>query len=156
MSDSDDEVRFRRRTFAELSVEDLYEILRLRGDVFVVEQGVSEENDLDGRDPECVHVTGRDARGRLVASARMLPVASPVVVSRIVVRREDRGRGIGTALLAYVDDCLGPCAATMSAQARLEDWYGRRGWTREGDLYDEVGIPHLRLARPGREADEPR
>lgn len=149
MSETPPDVRFRRRAFAELDAETLHDILRLRGDVFVVEQGIHEENDLDGRDPEALHVLGRDAAGELVAVARVLQEESPVEVGRIVVREDLRGRGIGSALLRYIEAYLGPCTAVMSAQAYLEGWYARHGWIREGDVYDEVGIPHVRLVRPG-------
>lgn len=149
MTEPNTEVRFRSRAFTELSADALHEILRLRGDVFVVEQRIFQENDLDGRDPEALHVLGRDASGALVATARLLQQDSPIEVGRIVVREDLRGRGIGTALLEYVHGLLGPCAAVMSAQAYLQDWYEARGWRREGDAYDEVGIPHVRLVRPG-------
>ena len=146
-----EEIHFCRRAFQELSVAELYELLRLRGDVFVVEQGVSEENDVDGRDPECVHVLGRDAQGDLVAAARMLMVDSPILVSRVVVREDARGRGVGTALMRTIETYVGSCRAEMSAQAHLEAWYTRHGWVREGEVYDEVGIPHLKLVRPAGE-----
>lgn len=143
-------VSFQRRAFEELTPAELHDLLRLRGDVFVVEQGVSSENDIDGRDPECVHVLGHAPDGRLAAAARMHLTDSPVVLSRIVVRRDLRRRGVGTALMEYLHRHLGPCSAVMSAQARLEGFYQGLGWVREGDVYDEVGIPHVRLVRPGR------
>jgi len=143
-------VTFQRRAFPELTPFELHDLLRLRGDVFVVEQGVSSENDIDGRDPECVHVLGRATDGRLAAAARIHVDDSPVRLSRIVVREDLRGRGVGTALMEYLHRHLGPCSAVMSAQAHLEGWYHRLGWVREGDVYDEVGIPHVRLVRPGR------
>jgi ElaA protein len=149
MTDPEIDVRFRRRAFAELTGADLYEILKLRGDVFVVEQRIWQENDLDGCDRDALHILGYDAAGALVATARLLQDDSPIRVGRIVVRRDRRGQGVGSALLAYIESLLGPCAAEMSAQATLEDWYARRGWQREGDVYDEVGIPHVRLVRTG-------
>ncbi len=155
MNEPGPDVRFRRRAFAELTGTDLYEILKLRGDVFVVEQHIWQENDLDGCDRDALHILGRDAAGELVATARLLQDDSPIQVGRIVVREDFRGRGVGSALMAYIEDILGPCTAVMSAQAYLEGWYARRGWKREGDVYDEVGIPHLRLVRPGSAPEKP-
>ena len=114
-----------------------------------------QENDLDGCDRDALHILGYDGAGALVATARLLQDDSPIQVGRIVVRRDRRGQGVGSALLAYIESLLGPCAAVMSAQAYLEDWYTRRGWQREGDVYDEVGIPHVRLVRTGPPRDEP-
>ena len=149
-------VRFSRRAFAELSAADLHEILRLRGDVFVVEQHIWQENDVDGRDPDALHILGHDPSGALVATARLLQLDSPVEVGRIVVRADVRGRGVGSALMATIENILGPCTAVLSAQAYLEGWYAKRGWVREGDVYDEVGTPHVRLVRAGRPpVDEP-
>ena len=88
MSEPEVEVRFQRRAFVELDAATLHEILQLRGDVFVVEQKIHQENDLDGRDPVAVHVLGRTPDGELVATARMLLDDSPVEVGRIVVREE--------------------------------------------------------------------
>lgn len=149
------EVRFQRRAFAELSAETLHEILRLRGDVFVVEQRIWQENDLDGRDTQALHILGRNPSGELVATARMLQDDSPIEVGRIVVREDLRERGVGSALMAYIERLLGPCTAVMSAQAHLEGWYTKRGWVREGEIYDEVGIPHVRLVRPGTPPETP-
>lgn len=148
-------VRFRRRAFAELSAEDLHAILRLRGDVFVVEQRIWQENDVDGRDVDALHILGRDESGDLVATARVLQLNSPIEVGRIVVREDYRERGVGSALMDYIEQLLGPCTAVMSAQAHLESWYAKRGWLREGEVYDEVGIPHVRLVRPGTPPETP-
>ena len=154
MSRTEPDVRFQRRAFEELSAQTLHEILKLRADVFVVEQKIWQENDVDGRDPDALHILGRDAAGELIATARVLQLESPIEVGRIVVRKDVRGQGVGSALLTYVERFLGPCTAVMSAQAYLEDWYAKRGWMREGDVYDEVGIPHIRLVREGAPLEE--
>lgn len=143
------QITFRRRAFAQLTPRALHDLLRLRGDVFVVEMGIVEENDIDGLDPDAVHVMGTDPQDVLVATARLSMAESPILVSRVVVAKPWRGIGVGRALMEYVGTCLRSCPAVMSAQAHLEGFYARTGWRREGDVYDEVGIPHLRLVRQG-------
>ncbi len=140
-------IRFEQQRFADLGVELLYELLQLRGDVFVVEQACHLENEVDGKDPDGIHVLGFDGDGRLAAAARLHLAPDPAVVSRIVVRKDSRGRGVGAALMREVEHLLAGRAATMSAQARLESWYGRLGWTRVGPVYDDAGIPHVRMVR---------
>ncbi|MHC5011988.1 MAG: GNAT family N-acetyltransferase [Planctomycetota bacterium] len=142
-------VQFSHRAFDHLTRLELHDLLRLRGEVFVVEQGISAENDVDGRDPHAVHVLGRDEAGDLVATARLLVLQTPIEVGRIAVRADRRGRGIGNALMHYVHRRLAHRCGVMSAQAHLRAWYERLGWVAEGDVYDEVGIPHVRMVYGG-------
>jgi ElaA protein len=141
------DVTFATKPFADLTPMELHDVLRLRGDVFVVEQRIWQENDLDGHDPDALFVMGRDANGDLVAAARVLLDRDPADVSRVVVRRDLRSRGVGAALMRAVGHVLGSRAASMSAQAHLEEWYADLGWHRDGPDYDEVGIPHVTLVR---------
>jgi ElaA protein len=140
-------IRFEQRHFSDLGIDLLYELLQLRGDVFVVEQACHLENEVDGKDPDALHILGFDEDGRLAAAARLHVNADPASVSRIVVRKDLRSRGVGAALMREVETLLAGRAATMSAQARLESWYGRLGWTRVGPVYDDAGIPHVRMVR---------
>ena len=91
-----------------------------------------------------------DAQDELVAVARIRLEPPPALVSRIVVRADLRGRGVGSALMGYVHVLLGNAPATMSAQAQLETWYRRLGWTREGRVYDDAGLPHVRMVWHGK------
>ncbi len=141
-------VAFSHRAFDALSLRDLHDVLRLREEVFVVGQRITCEAEIDGHDPECVHVLGRDAAGRIVATARLFVDEDPVKVGRIAVDGALQRRGIGTRLMAYVHGLLGSRAAVMSAQTHLRPWYERLGWRAEGERYDEAGIPHVRMRRP--------
>ncbi|MFV1958529.1 MAG: GNAT family N-acetyltransferase [Planctomycetota bacterium] len=140
-------ITFIQRPFAELTAGEVHDLLRLRSDVFLVEQGLTAEPDLDGLDPRAVHVLGLDTAGHVVATARLLEEDGAVRVGRVAVARGARGRGIGSALLALVHDILGNRPAVMSAQVPVVPWYVRRGWTLEGEPYPEAGVPHQRLAR---------
>lgn len=150
-------MRWEHRRFHELALEELYELLQLRQRVFAVEQR-SIYLDLDGRDAAATHVLGRAAPGGpLLAYARWF---APGVrffeasVGRVVVAPEARSTGLGQALvaesLAGLARAHGVVAVRISAQAHLERFYGRFGFVRDSDVYDEDGIPHLEMVRPVR------
>jgi ElaA protein len=149
-----DDLHFAHRAFAELTLLELHDLLRLREEVFVVGQGITVEAEIDGRDPEAVHVWARDGEGTMVAAARLLPHGDDVKVGRVAVMPARQRGGVGTALMAYVHGLLGARRGVMSAQAHLRDWYERLGWSAQGEGYDEAGIPHVRMVREAREAPE--
>ncbi|MFZ4579654.1 MAG: GNAT family N-acetyltransferase [Myxococcota bacterium] len=141
-------MRFTHKSFDALTLHELYELMCLRDDVFVVGQKVTSEPEIDGLDPLCVHVMGRDDGGRIVATARLFVHEDPVKVGRVAVARDLQGQGIGSRLMAYVHEVLGERPAAMHAQAHLESWYTRLGWTAVGDVFDEAEIPHRHMVRP--------
>ena len=132
----------RTAAFAELDAAALYELLRLRSEVFVVEQACV-FLDLDGRDeePAAIHLwLERD--GRMVGYARILPGAEGTELGRVVTPLAERGTGLGARLMreamARID---GPIR--VKAQARLADWYERFGFEVVGQPFLEDGIPHV-------------
>ena len=136
-------------SFERLEVATLYEILRLRVDVFVVEQGCV-FGDLDGRDrePTCRHLwLERD--GAVVGYTRIL--AEPdgwTQIGRVVTSLAAREQRLGVRLMheamARVD---GP--VVLKAQARLAGWYGQFGFQTEGEEFPWDGIAHVRMiSRP--------
>lgn len=144
---------FTAKPFAALTLGEFHALVRLREEVFVVGQRITTEAEIDGLDPQCVHVLGRDPAGEVVATARLFTAARPVKVGRICVALPCQRRGLGSALMRYVHTLLdarppGERAGVMSAQAHLVPWYEQLGWTAEGPVYDECGIPHRRLRRP--------
>jgi ElaA protein len=141
------ELNFTHKPFAELTLDELYDLLWLRDVVFVVGQGITAESEVDGYDRQCTHVIGRDASGKIVATARIFMAKEPVKVGRVAVHTDLQRSGLGSALMAYVNDIIGDRPAAMSAQAHLEAWYTRVGWQREGDVYEEANILHLKMTR---------
>ena len=145
--------------FDELDTRQLYEILRLRQEVFVVEQDCA-YLDADGHDLVGWHVLGRDDDGVLVAYARILPPGTTypdhVSFGRVITRRESRGRGVARDLthrtLDLVLELFGPVAVKISAQTYLVPFYESLGFGRVGDRYLEDGIPHVAMVR---DADRP-
>ena len=140
--------------FDGLDVHALHAVLKLRTDVFVVEQRCINP-EVDGQDPEALHVLGRLPDGGLVAYARVLPPhgEGPPHIGRVVVHPGYRGRGLATALmqqaLKAVEDHYGSPRSAVAAQTYLEGFYGRLGYVRQGADYDWDGIPHVDMLLNG-------
>jgi ElaA protein len=138
--------------FDELSGQQVYDILRLRGRVFIVEQACP-YLDPDGVDPFCWHGLGR-LNGALVATARVVPpgikYAEPSI-GRVVSAPEVRRMGVGWALMreaiAQVEARYPGQAIRIGAQQYLAQFYGALGFVAVTAPYDEDGIPHLEMLR---------
>ena len=135
--------------FAELTIDELYELLALRAEVFVVEQACA-YLDPDGRDREATHLLGR-VGGALVACARWYPEAGRVRLGRIATALGARGRGYGRDV---VEEALRRIAADhpgrpvlLHAQTYLQGFYESFGFTPVGEPFDEDGIPHVVMVR---------
>ena len=135
------------RRFSDLTLDELYAILRLRAEVFVVEQGCAFQ-DLDGLDRGATHLLGREG-GSLEAYARWYRDGEIVRLGRIVTGRRVRGRGHGRRL---VEEALRRIAGehpdapvVIHAQARLEGFYRDLGFESRGEPFDEDGMPHLQM-----------
>lgn len=145
-------LHWRVAPFGELSLADLHDILRLRVDVFVVEQRCS-YLEVDGHDPAAVHVMGRDEAGRLIAYARILPPQAGGLphIGRVVVHSDARGGGSGREVMRQTLRALqalhGSPRSAVAAQAHLEKFYGSLGYRRTGPIYDWDGIPHVDMER---------
>lgn len=135
----------------------LHDVLKLRLDVFVVEQACPYP-EIDGRDPLARHLLlTRSGDGALAAYLRLFaPEAPPrgdgfCHLGRIVTAPGWRGTGLGGRLLALgIEECerAHPRAGIrLSAQAHLEAFYGRFGFLAVSDVYDEDGIPHIDMER---------
>ena len=116
---------------------------RIRTTVFVAEQNVPPEIEIDGRDPECVHALAESASGEAIGTGRLMPDGR---IGRMAVLAAWRGRGVGTAILAaLVDEARrrGLRETYLHAQSHARDFYARHGYVVEGDEYLEAGIPHV-------------
>lgn len=136
--------------FAELGGDELYAVLRLRAQVFVVEQQ-SVYLDLDGKDQQAAHMLCR--RGdELAAYQRCLPPGvsyEQSSIGRIVVHPQWRGARLGRELVQRgIEHNLrawpgsGIC---ISAQAHLQEFYASMGFVAQGQTYQEDGIPHRQM-----------
>lgn len=143
-------LHWQRLAFADLPVDALYALLRLRAEVFVVEQQCAFQ-DLDGLDAQALHLLGWQA-DRLVAYARCFPAGvsfAEASIGRVVTHPSARGAGLGHLLIAealrVVGAQWGPQPVRIGAQARLKAFYEGHGFVDLGLPYVEDGIDHLEM-----------
>jgi predicted GNAT family N-acyltransferase len=123
------------------------EAMSVREAVFVVEQGVPPEIELDEWDPQCDHALAIEPRGRAVGTGRLLPDGH---IGRMAVLREWRGRGVGGAILAALIEraaLRGMRRLVLNAQTHAVPFYARHGFVAFGDHFVEADIPHVAMAR---------
>jgi len=125
----------------------------VRFDVFVTEQGVPAEIELDALDEVCLHALALDSSGKPVGTGRLLPDGH---IGRMAVLKAWRGKGVGAALLSALEQSArqrGDAEICLSAQTHATGFYGRAGYVAEGEAYIEAGIPHVTMRK--RLADAP-
>jgi len=148
--------RWQWSRFSELRTEDLYAVVRLREDVFIVEQQCP-YHDADGRDPNAWHLLGwsddQSARS-LVAYARIFEPGvryTEASIGRVVTAREVRGTGLGKVLMAEalrrLDGLAPGQTVKIAAQRRLEKFYLDLGFKTVSAPYEEDGIIHVDMLR---------
>ena len=123
--------------------------LDLRHEVFCVEQGVPQREELDGRDHEGIHLIAV-VDGEVVATCRVLMVGSTAQFSRLAVRQGMRRRGIATALLRAADDetrAAGGRRLVLHAQTYARQLYERAGYLPRGRVFVEAGIEHIAMEK---------
>ena len=121
--------------------------LRIR--VFCDEQGVSRQEEIDGRDQDAVHLVAID-RGAVVGTCRLLFEGTTCKLGRLVVEREARGCGIGGRLLAFAENearAAGAQRIVLNAQTRARGVYRSAGYAEHGGRFMEAGIEHVRMER---------
>ncbi len=130
--------------------QELQDAIALRYDVFCVEQGVPQHEEVDGRDPEGIHLVAI-SDGELLATCRLLMVGATGQFSRLAVRRDARRRGIATALLAAADAearGAGGRRIVLHAQTYAQELYERAGYRTRGRAFTEAGIQHVAMEKP--------
>ena len=138
------------KTFSELSIQELYQILRLRSDVFVVEQECVYQ-DLDNKDQNAIHIFQKE-ENQIIAYTRVFKKGdyySNPSIGRVVVEKTHRGKDYGKkimeASIKYVKNNLDGKLIELSAQKYLDKFYRDLGFYVEGEEYLEDGIPHQRM-----------
>ena len=138
------------KTFYELDKEDLYQILRLRSEVFVVEQDCVYQ-DIDNKDQNAIHLYYID-NDEIVAYTRIFKAGDYYenpCIGRVVVSKEERGKDFGKKIMIdsieYIKQNIKGEKIELSAQKYLDKFYRDLGFYKIGEDYLEDGIPHQRM-----------
>lgn len=140
------------KTFHELSVDELYDLLRLRSEVFVVEQNCV-FLDLDDKDQKSYHLLLYHGK-ELVAYTRIVPAGlsyEEAAIGRVVSSPAYRGKGLGRRVMELtLEACyqlFGSCDIRLGAQTYALGFYESLGFKSDGEIYDEDGIEHIEMVR---------
>lgn len=139
------------KSFEALSTSELYEIMKARQQVFIIEQSCLYA-DLDDADQQSWHLIGREPDGKLAAYLRVLQPADQrpePSIGRVLILPAMRGQGLGRQLLAegirQTKQQFPGQAIVLSAQHHLEKLYREFGFVSVGEAYLEDGIPHIAM-----------
>jgi ElaA protein len=140
------------KNFQDLTVQELYEILQLRSEIFVVEQNCVYQ-DLDFKDQKALHVFAKK-NNKIMAYTRIFKPGDyfkESSIGRVVVNQAQRKFGYGHDLMKFSIDCIqqqfNTSKITISAQVYLTEFYQSHGFNQVGEMYLEDGIPHIEMLR---------
>jgi ElaA protein len=142
------------KAFQELTVNELYDLLKLRSEVFVVEQNCV-FLDQDDKDQKCFHVL-LYSDDLLVAYSRLVPAGlsyQEIAIGRVITSPTARGRGLGKVVMElsidYCHELFGAGDIRLGAQTYALGFYSSLGFVTDGEVYDEDGIEHIEMVRKG-------
>ena len=145
-------IQFKIKPFHELSTDELYALLQLRSEVFVVEQNCVYQ-DIDGKDQKAIHVLGYSG-GVLVACSRLFKPKDYFEYSsigRVIVKESQRDKKFGHELMRVSIDAIKTLfqetKITISAQLYLQKFYESHGFLVVGEGYLEDDIPHIEMRK---------
>ena len=139
------------KKFKELTIDETYNILKLRSEVFVVEQNCIYQ-DLDGKDELAIHLFYKK-KNEIIAYTRIFKKGDYYKenpsIGRVVVSKKERGKEIGKSIMKesilYIKNNYNNKSIELSAQKYLDKFYKDLDFYSEGDDYLEDGIPHQRM-----------
>lgn len=145
-------IRIKTKTFNQLTTEELYDLLQLRNEVFIVEQECVYQ-DLDGKDQNALHVLGIK-NNKIVAYTRIFKPGDyfkHTSIGRVVVSKEERqhkyGYDIMNASIIAVKERFNEIIIKLSAQTHLKKFYNSLGFKVVGEEYLEDNIPHIAMIK---------
>ncbi|MGB5942525.1 MAG: GNAT family N-acetyltransferase [Leeuwenhoekiella sp.] len=141
---------FTAKKFDNFTLDELYAVLRLRSEVFVVEQDCVYQ-DIDNKDQHALHILGFWEK-ELVAYTRIFEPGAyfeRASIGRVIVQERARGKNFGKQLMEFSILAIAKAYATheitISAQVYLNRFYSELGFVNEGSEYLEDGIPHIKM-----------
>lgn len=145
--------KFKCKDFKKLNINELYEIVKSRYEVFVCEQEITSENDFDDKDKECMHLFALDKGSeKVIGYCRLLPPGlsyEEASIGRVLVLKEYRNKGLAKEMMIkaieeikknYKVDNI-----TLSAQTYIKNLYISVGFKEVSEEYEEAGIPHVKM-----------
>lgn len=146
-----EKITWQTKKFKDLSVDEYFEILFLRTEIFVVEQDCPYQ-EVDEKDRQSFHLFGRAENGTIIAVTRILPQGisyEEISIGRVALKKEYRGKGIADELMLetfnFIDREFGKQSIRISAQEYLINYYGKHGFIQVGESYLEDNIPHIEM-----------
>lgn len=142
------------KSFNELNVNELYEIVKSRYEVFVCEQEITCENDYDDKDKKCTHLFIIDMKNKekVIAYCRLLPPGlsyNEASIGRVLVLKEYRNKGIAKMMLTKAVEEIfkryNTDSIVLSSQTYIKSLYSLIGFKDISDEYEEAGIPHIKM-----------
>lgn len=145
-------LQWKIKRFEALSAQELYELLQLRSEVFVVEQNCVYQ-DIDGKDQKALHLIGED-NGTIVAYARLFKphdYFDEASIGRVVIKESYRDKKLGHVLMReaiqVIKSHFDQRKITISAQLYLKRFYESHGFIQISETYLEDDIPHIRMKK---------
>ncbi|WP_252224188.1 GNAT family N-acetyltransferase [Clostridium sp. ZBS2] len=139
------------KKFNELTLDELYEICKVRYEVFACEQKIYQENDFDDIDKNVYHLFMKDS-SKIVAYARLIPsgiIYNESSIGRVLVLKEYRRKGIAFELMKksvdFLKNELNEETIVVSSQLYVKKLYESVGFKAISNVYDEVDIPHVKM-----------
>ena len=140
------------KTFSQLSLDELYYMLQLRSEVFVVEQDCVYQ-DVDGKDQKAIHIIGKKG-GKIIGYTRVFKPGDyfkEASIGRVVISEKERhlkyGNELMKASIKAIEEVYNTKEIKISAQKYLEKFYNNHGFKTIGDSYLEDGIPHIAMVK---------
>lgn len=143
------------KTFNELNISELYEIVKARYEVFACEQEITCENDFDDKDKECIHlfvIDNENGYEKVVGYCRLLPPGlsyDDASIGRVLVLKEYRGKGLAREMMIKaineIEKNYKVNKITLSAQCYIKELYKSVGFKEVSEQYEEAGIPHVKM-----------
>ncbi|MCD6551651.1 GNAT family N-acetyltransferase [Thermotoga sp.] len=139
-----------RVIFFEADDDLMKKALEIRRKVFIEEQKVAEEDELDGKDPESLHAL-LEVGGRYVGVSRIRRIGEGIFkIERVAILKEERGKGYGRFLMEEVERELVSRRAkrlVLNAQIQVKGFYEKLGYKARGEIFYEANIPHVRMEK---------
>ena len=146
-----EKITWKTKHFNDLSVNEYWELLHLRTEIFVVEQDCPYQ-EVDEKDKVAYHLFGTTESGKVIATSRVLPQGvsyDEISIGRVALKKEARGKGIADEMMnetfKFIQQKFGNVPIRISAQTYLLNFYGKHGFKQVGKGYLEDDIPHIEM-----------